>query len=52
METYRDEEYLTDGIVDFSKVRPILFSMDDAGYWKLGDKFAKARSIGKELKGK
>ncbi|MFC1821857.1 flavin reductase family protein [Thermodesulfobacteriota bacterium] len=52
VETYCDEEYLTDGVVDFSKVRPILFSMHDTGYWKLGDKFAKAWSVGKELKEK
>ena len=27
--TYCDEEYLTDGVVDFSKVDPILFVMND-----------------------
>ena len=48
--TYCDEESLTDGIVDFAKVQPIMFIMNDVGYWKLGDRFADAWSIGKELK--
>ena len=52
VETYCDEEYLTDGIPDMSKVRPILFIMHDTGYWKIGEKFAKAWNVGKELKDK
>jgi len=50
VETYCDEQCLTDGVVDFSKVRPILFTMNDRGYWKLGERFAQAWSIGKEFK--
>jgi flavin reductase (DIM6/NTAB) family NADH-FMN oxidoreductase RutF len=50
VETYVDEEYLTDGIVDFAKVQPILFVMNDTGYWKLGQRFANAWDIGKSLK--
>lgn len=46
--TYCDEEVLTDGEVDFSKVQPILFVMNDRSYYKLGDKFAKAWDVGKE----
>ena len=52
VETYCDEECLTDGIVDFSKIRPILFVMNDRSYWKLGERFAKAWNIGNELKGR
>ncbi len=48
--TYCDEENLTDGIVDFAKVRPIMFVMNDTGYWKLGERFADAWSVGKALK--
>jgi flavin reductase (DIM6/NTAB) family NADH-FMN oxidoreductase RutF len=48
--TYCDEAILTDGIVDFRKVQPILFVMNDRSYWMLGTKFAKAWNIGKELK--
>jgi flavin reductase (DIM6/NTAB) family NADH-FMN oxidoreductase RutF len=47
--TYCDETVLTDGVVDFGKVQPILFVMNDRSYWNLGDKFAKAWDIGKEL---
>jgi flavin reductase (DIM6/NTAB) family NADH-FMN oxidoreductase RutF len=47
--TYCDEAILTDGVVDFSKVHPILFVMNDRSYWKLGRKFAKAWKTGKEL---
>ena len=48
--TYCDEAVLTEGTVDFSKVQPILFVMNDKSYWKLGDKFAKAWDVGKEPK--
>ena len=50
VETYCDEQYLTDDIVDFSRVQPILFTMNDRSYWKVGERFAKAWDIGKELK--
>jgi flavin reductase (DIM6/NTAB) family NADH-FMN oxidoreductase RutF len=47
--TYCDEAVLTDGEVNFGKVQPILFVMNDQSYYGLGKKFAKAWSIGKEL---
>ena len=50
VETHCDEHILTDGVVDFSKAHPILFAMNDRSYWKLGERFAKAWNIGKELK--
>lgn len=50
VETYCDEQYLTEDVVDFSKVRPILFVMNDRSYWKLGEPFAKAWNIGNEFK--
>jgi hypothetical protein len=50
VETYCDEQYLTDDIVDFSKIQPILFVMNDRSYWKLRERFAKAWNIGNELK--
>jgi len=50
VETYVEETCLTDEIVDFSKIQPILFVMNDRSYWKLGDRFAKAWDIGNELK--
>jgi flavin reductase (DIM6/NTAB) family NADH-FMN oxidoreductase RutF len=45
-----DEDVLTDGVVDFGKVQPILFVMNDRSYWKLGSKFAKAWNIGREFR--
>jgi flavin reductase (DIM6/NTAB) family NADH-FMN oxidoreductase RutF len=48
--TYCDESILTDGEVDFEKVQPILFAMNGQSYYELGKKFAKAWSVGKELK--
>jgi len=47
--TYCDEAALTDGVVDFGKVQPILFVMNDRSYWKLGERFAKAWDVGREL---
>ncbi len=47
--TYVDDSVLTDGIVDYAKVQPILFTMPDQGYWRLGERFAKAWSVGKGL---
>ncbi len=49
--TYCDETILADKVVDFEKVQPILFVMNDRSYWRLGKRFAKAWSIGKELSG-
>ena len=48
--TYCDEPVLTDGEVDFVKVKPILFVMNDRRNYQLGDKFAKAWEVGKDLK--
>jgi flavin reductase (DIM6/NTAB) family NADH-FMN oxidoreductase RutF len=48
-DTYCDETVLNNGEVDFDKVQPILFAMNDRSYWSLGKKLAKAWSIGKEF---
>jgi flavin reductase (DIM6/NTAB) family NADH-FMN oxidoreductase RutF len=50
--TFCDESVLSNGIVDFGKVQPILFVMNDRSYWKLGDKFAIAWDIGKRYHSK
>ena len=47
--TYSDDEVLTRDAVDFEKVQPILFSMNNQDYWRLGKRLAKAWNIGKEL---
>ena len=48
-EAYCDEAVLTEGNVDFGKVQPILFVMNDRSYWKIGGKIGKAWEIGKSL---
>lgn len=48
--TYCDEEVLTDGKIDYSKVDPILFDMPGFNYWRLGEKIADSYSIGKQYK--
>jgi flavin reductase (DIM6/NTAB) family NADH-FMN oxidoreductase RutF len=49
-ETYYDDQYVTNGVVDPFKVQPILFTMNDTGYWKLGERFAKAWNVENTLK--
>ena len=50
IETHCDEKVLSDGIVDFAKIKPILFDMPQRQYWKLGEPFAKCWKIGMQLK--
>jgi flavin reductase (DIM6/NTAB) family NADH-FMN oxidoreductase RutF len=50
VETYCDDGVLENGVIDFSKVKPILFVMNDRSYWKLGSKLAKAWNVGKKFK--
>ena len=50
VETYCDDRVLENGVIDFSKVKPILFVMNDRSYWKLGGKLARAWNVGKKLK--
>jgi flavin reductase (DIM6/NTAB) family NADH-FMN oxidoreductase RutF len=47
---YCDESVLTDGVLDFDKMRPLLFTMGDRGYWSMGKRLADAWSAGKKLK--
>jgi flavin reductase (DIM6/NTAB) family NADH-FMN oxidoreductase RutF len=49
MMTYCDEIVLTKGVLDYKKLNPILFTMQDQGYWMLGERIATAWNIGKEL---
>lgn len=47
--TYCDESVLVDGVVDFERVKPILFVMNDRSYWRLGGRLANAWSVGREF---
>lgn len=44
-----DESVLTDGKIDWSKVRPIVFDGVSAGYWVVGERVGNAFSDGKKL---
>lgn len=48
--TYTEERYLTDGTIDFEKVRPFMLSLDDRNYHGLGEPIAKAWNVGKNYK--
>jgi flavin reductase (DIM6/NTAB) family NADH-FMN oxidoreductase RutF len=50
VETHCDEAVLTDGVVDFAKVQPFLFAMNDKSYWRLGERLARAWSVGKDYR--
>jgi flavin reductase (DIM6/NTAB) family NADH-FMN oxidoreductase RutF len=47
--TYVDPGLIIDGTVGVEKVQPILFSMNDRSYYRIGEKIAKAWEVGKEL---
>ena len=46
--TYCNESVIVYGKIDL-KVKPILFSMSDKGYWKLGESIANAWDVGKSI---
>ena len=48
IETYVNEEYLTNKIPDIKKVNPFVYHTDRF-YWKIGKKLAPAYSVGKSL---
>ncbi|MHA1995274.1 MAG: flavin reductase family protein [Candidatus Hodarchaeales archaeon] len=50
--TYFNEEYLTDGLPDFKKMNLIIYTgiKNKQAYWSIGEKLADAFKIGKELK--
>ena len=50
IEAYAREEILTDGLPDIRKLKPIIFSMHDNNYWKVGEHLAKAWQIGSAYK--
>lgn len=46
--TYADDEVLSEGKVDISKVDPLLFDMSNRNYWSLGEIVGKCWSEGKK----
>jgi flavin reductase (DIM6/NTAB) family NADH-FMN oxidoreductase RutF len=49
---YSEDRYLTDNLPDIKKMKPIIFSMHDNSYWKVGEHLGSAWNVGKELKSK
>jgi flavin reductase (DIM6/NTAB) family NADH-FMN oxidoreductase RutF len=49
LETYVNEECLTDGRLDFMKINPLLFTSPDASYWELGKIVGTAYKEGKTM---
>lgn len=52
VETHAEESVLTNGKIDVSKLRPLLFDMNTVKYWSLGKAVADCWNVGKQLKGK
>lgn len=52
VETHAGEEYLSDGMPDVTKMKPVVFSMFDNRYWGLGEFLGKGWSLGKDYKPK
>jgi flavin reductase (DIM6/NTAB) family NADH-FMN oxidoreductase RutF len=50
VETHAEASVLTDGKVDVSKVRPLLFDMSTVKYWSLGSAVAGCWNVGKQMK--
>ena len=56
VEVHVDEDCLTDGVLDVSKIDPILFGPikgrtgASGAYWKVGERLAQAWEVGKALK--
>lgn len=52
LESYVNKEYMTEGILDFKKINPLLFTMNgpgNASYWKLGEIVGAAYKEGKNI---
>lgn len=50
VETHVDEDVLTNGKIDVSKVEPLLFDMGTMKYWGIGEEIAQCWSVGKQMK--
>ncbi len=49
VKTYTEKKYMTNDALDITKVNPIIFSMYDNNYWRIGEKIGQAFHIGKTL---
>ncbi|HUW64458.1 MAG TPA: flavin reductase family protein [Spirochaetia bacterium] len=49
IQTYAEEKYLSNGSPDIRKMDPIVFSMHDNNYWRVGEYLGRAWSIGRDF---
>lgn len=49
LESFSEEKYLSNGSPDITKTNPILFSVNDSGYYSVGTNIGKAWDIGKTM---
>ncbi len=49
IETYVNQELLTNGFPDIKKINPLIYSMDN-NYWEIGNFIGNAFNIGKNIK--
>jgi len=47
VESYSEKRFLTNGVLDIAKLNPIMFSISQDSYWRLGAFLGKAYDIGK-----
>jgi len=52
VQTYVSEDVISDGKIDISKLRPLLFDMASVKYWRLGPAIGNCWNVGKTLKKK
>ena len=52
VETYAHESVLTEGKIDLSKLKPLLFDMSSIKYWSVGEVIESCWKVGKQLKKK
>ena len=52
VQTYADNGVMTNGKIDISKMRPLLFDMASVKYWRLGPVAGDCWNVGKSLKRK
>ncbi len=47
---YADKKYLTNGIPDISKIKPLIYATGQKSYWKVGEKIGNAWNIGRNYR--
>lgn len=52
VECYAEDGFLSNGLPDVKKIKPIIYSAYDNRYWGVGEYLGKAFSIGKKFKSK